>query len=109
MTVTDLKEQLCLKSAYINMNCNKIIDGCYIGDYLSYVIKNAKPHNIWLTVVNNPNTVAVAMLKNLSCIIMCENVKPTEETVKIASDKGIPILLTTKTAYQLAVEISRVI
>lgn len=91
------------------MNCNKIIDGCYIGDYLSYVIKNAKPHNIWLTVVNNPNTVAVAMLKNLSCIIMCENVKPTEETVKTASDKGIPILLTTKTAYQLAVEISRVI
>ncbi len=109
MTVTDLKEQLCLKSAYINMNCNKIIDGCYIGDYLSYVIKNAKPHNIWLTVVNNPNTVAVAMLKNLSCIIMCENVKPTDETVKTAFDKSIPILLTTKTAYQLAIEISRVI
>ena len=109
MTITDLKEQLCLKSAYINMNCNKIIDGCYVGDYLSYVIKNAKPHNIWLTVVNNPNTVAVAMLKSLSCIIMCENVKPTEETVKAASDKGIPILLTTKTAYQLAVEINRVI
>lgn len=109
MTVKDLKENLCLKSAYINMNCNKIINGCYIGDYLSYVIKNAKPHNLWLTMVNNPNTVAVAMLKNLSCIIMCENVKPTEETIKVASEKNIPILLTDKTAYQLAVEISKVI
>lgn len=109
MTVTDLKEQLCLRSAYPNMDCNKIINGCYIGDYLSYVMKNAKPQNIWLTVVNNPNTVAVAMLKGLSCIIMCENVKPTEETIKIATEKKIPILLYNKTAYQLAVEISRVI
>ena len=109
MTVKDLKEKLCLKSAYTNINCNKIINSCYIGDYLSYVIKNAKAHNIWLTVVNNPNTVAVAMLKNLSCIIMCENVKPTEETIKVASEKNIPILLSDKTAYQLAVEISKVI
>lgn len=109
MTVTDLKEQLCLHSAYSNMDCNKIINGCYIGDYLSHVMKNAKPQNIWLTVVNNPNTVAVAMLKGLSCIIMCENVKPTEETIKTASEKKIPILLYNRTAYQLAVEISRVI
>ena len=109
MTVTDLKEQLCLKSAYTNMNCNKLINGCYVGDYLSYVIKNSKPRNLWLTVVNNPNTVAVAMLKYLSSSILCENVKPTDETIKLATERGIPILLSTKTAYQLAVEISKVI
>lgn len=80
-----------------------------MGDYLSIVMKGAKLGNVWLTVVNNPNTVAVAMLKQISCIIMCESVKPTTETVNVAIDKGIPIFLSDKTAYQLAVEISRVI
>lgn len=109
MTVADLREKLCLRSAYRDMKINKIINGCYTGDYLSIAMKGAKQGNIWLTVVNNPNIVAVAMLKKISCIIICENVKPTAETVNAATDKDIPILLSDKTAYQLAVEISRVI
>ena len=109
MTVADLRERLCLRSAYQGMKADKIVNGCYIGDYLSIVMKGAKTGNIWLTVVNNPNTVAVAMLKQISCIIMCENVKPTAEAVNLSAEKGIPILLSDKTAYQLAVEISKVI
>ncbi|MEE1154606.1 MAG: DRTGG domain-containing protein [Acutalibacteraceae bacterium] len=109
MTVAELKEKLVLRSAYSNMNLSKNINGCYIGDYLSVVMKNAKPNNIWITVVNNQNTVGVAMLKGLSCIIMCDNIKPTAEAVKEAVDKNIPILISDKSAYQLAVEINRVI
>ena len=109
MTVADLKEKLYLKSAYPNINLNRTVSGCYTGDYLSNVMKNAKHNNIWLTVVNNHNTVAVAMLKGLSCIIMCENVKPTAEALKHSLDRGIPILLSEKTSYELAVEISKVI
>ena len=109
MTVAELKERLVLRSAYQGMNLSKNINGCYIGDYLSVVMKNAKANNIWITVVNNQNTVGVAMLKGLSCIIMCENIKPTAEALKEAMEKNIPILLSEKTAYQLATEISKVI
>lgn len=109
MTVAELKEILVLRSAYQGMNLSRNINGCYIGDYLSVVMKNAKANNIWITVVNNQNTVGVAMLKGLSCIIMCENIKPTAEALKEAMEKNIPILLSEKTAYQLAVEISKVI
>lgn len=109
MTVAELKEILVLRSAYQGMNLFRNINGCYIGDYLSVVMKNAKANNIWITVVNNQNTVGVAMLKGLSCIIMCENIKPTAEALKEAMEKNIPILLSEKTAYQLAVEISKVI
>lgn len=109
MTVAELKERLVLRSAYQGMNLSKNINGCYIGDYLSVVMKNAKANNIWITVVNNQNTVGVAMLKGLSCIVMCENIKPTAEALKEATEKNIPILLSEKTAYQLATEISKVI
>ncbi len=109
MTVAELKERLVLRSAYPEMNLSKNINGCYIGDYLSVVLKNAKPNNIWITVVNNQNTIGVAMLRGLSCIIMCENIKPTAEAIKEAVEKNIPILISEKTAYQLAVEINKVI
>ena len=109
MTVAELKEILVLRSAYQGMHLSRNINGCYIGDYLSVVMKNAKANNIWITVVNNQNTVGVAMLKGLSCIVMCENIKPTAEALKEAMEKNIPILLSEKTAYQLATEISKVI
>ncbi len=109
MTVADLQNALLIKTAYEGMNLSKTVTGCYTGDMLSSVLKHAKPGNVWLTVVNNPNTVAVAMLRGLSCIIMCEGVKPTADALKAALEKKIPILLTNKTAYQLAVEIGKVI
>jgi len=109
MTVADLQRNLSLKIIYDDVSGDKAVKGCYIGDLLSSVLKNAKAGNIWLTVVNNPNTVAVAMLRGLSGIIMCEGVKPTNEAIKAAHEKKIPILLSDKTCFELAVEISKVI
>ena len=109
MTVADLQKALLLKTAYEGMNLSKSVNGCYTGDMLSSVLKRAKSGNIWLTVVNNQNTVAVAMLRGLSCIIMCEGVKPTAEALKTALEKKIPILLSNKTTYQTAIEIGKVI
>lgn len=109
MTVAALIEKLCLKTAYPLEPSEKQVIGCYAGDLLSNVIKKAKQGNVWLTVINNPNTVAVAMLRGLSCIIMCDGSRPTEQAIKDAAQKGIPILLSSKSVYETAVDISRVI
>ena len=40
---------------------------------------------------------------------MCDGSKPTEQAIKDAAQKGIPILLSGKSVYETAVDISRVI
>lgn len=110
MTVAELKEKLCLKTAFQPMvNMNREITGCYASDYLSNAMKNAKPGNILLTVVSNSNIVAVAMLRNISCIVICENTKPDKETIAQAIKRNIPILISNRSVYNMAVEISKVI
>ena len=36
------------------------VDGCYVGDLLSWVMARAQAGNVWLTVMGNVNAVAVA-------------------------------------------------
>lgn len=109
MTVGELRERLCLRTAYQPINLNKRVYGCYVGDYLSNAMNNAKAGNIFITVVNNSNIVAVAMLRQVSCIILCENTRPDKEALQEAINHDIPILLTKETAYEMAVRISKVI
>ena len=38
---------------------NKPIEGIYVGDLLSFVMANAKPNQLWLTVQTHPNIIAI--------------------------------------------------
>ena len=52
---------------------------------------------------------AVATLANTSCVILAEGVTLEEKIVDTAKEKCINILSSDKTAYELAVEISRAV
>jgi hypothetical protein len=78
------------------------INGCYIGDLLSNVMAQAQTGNIWLTVQIHQNVVAVAQLLNLGAIVFVEGNLPQEETMEKAQKEKIPLLSTTKSAFELA-------
>lgn len=88
---------------------DKVIDGCYIGDLLSWVMANAQEGNIWITIMSNVNVAAVAKLTDVACVLMCENVSPDEDCLQRSKEQGITILKTHLSAYDAAVEISKVI
>ncbi len=78
------------------------ITGGYCGDLLSDVMANAFQGGVWLTIQSHQNIVAVAVLKELACIILVNGHIPDEETKGKAEDEGIPILLSPLSAYDLA-------
>lgn len=110
MTVKELANKLNL--TYL---CNdaiaeeKEIDGCYCGDLLSWVMSRAEPGNIWLTVMGNVNSIGVAVLAEISCIILTENAALDQDAKTRAEQQEVVILTTEKNSYTLAAEISKII
>lgn len=45
---------------------------------------------------------AVASLKELSCIILVKNLEANEDTLKQSNEEEIPILQTSMTTYEIA-------
>ena len=101
MTVTDLKNALNLTPVSLPEG-DREAEGVYIGDLLSWVMGRAQADNVWLTIMSNLNIVAVATLSDVSCIILCEGVTLDETVKNTAEAKGVNILATDKTAYDMA-------
>ncbi|PAB61389.1 AraC family transcriptional regulator [Anaeromicrobium sediminis] len=80
---------------------NKIIEGVYCCDLLSWVMSNGKVNNAWITVQTHVNIIAVASLLELSCIIVPENIEVEEETIEKANEENISILSTSLPAYEI--------
>ncbi len=108
MTVKALAEQLGCKILCMP-SPDKEICGTYIGDLLSWVMGNAEQGNVWITIMSNINTVAVATLVDTSCILLAEDVVPDEELLQVATAKGVNILSTPLSAYKAALKLSEII
>jgi serine kinase of HPr protein (carbohydrate metabolism regulator) len=78
------------------------ITGGYCCDLLSYVIGRCKAGNAWITIMTNINVVAVAMLADVSCVIIPENNEIEQETVNKAEAQGIVILRTKMNAFEIS-------
>lgn len=81
---------------------NKEIGSVYIGDLLSWVMSHSEQNCAWITVQTHINIVAVAVLLEMSCIILPEGCTPDEDTQKKALEENIPLLVSPWTAYNIA-------
>lgn len=85
------------------------INGIYIGDLLSWVMGKAQTDNLWLTIMSNINVIAVASLTDVSCIVLTEGVTLNEDVLNTAKQKGINVISTKMTSYDVAVYLSGLI
>jgi len=99
--IRDVIERLSL-SVSTKGDQNKDITGCYISDLLSDVMANSKDGEVWITLQTHPNIVAVAVIKNLSGIIMTNNRFPEPDTAKKAEAENITIMTTPHTTFEIA-------
>lgn len=104
MTVKQLSDMLSLKPISIP-NGDREVGGAYIGDLLSWVMGRAKQDDAWITIMSNRNIIAVASLADLSCIILAEGVEPDDGVAELALDKGINLLVSPLSAYDLAISL----
>ena len=102
MKISDLENNLPVMILTKKNYENRGLNGCYIGDLLSWVMSRAKSGNVWLTIMNNINIVAVASLTDVACIVLCEDVTVSEDVLDKANSEGVVIFKTSLTSYEFA-------
>lgn len=83
------------------------IGGGYCGDLLSWVMSRAQSDDCWFTVMGNVNAVAVSVLADCACIVLCENAALDEDAKTKAREQGVNVLTSEENAYTLAVSLGK--
>ena len=102
MKVQELVDKLGLKVLAGKNGLDRDIDGCYISDLLSDVMGNAQEGNIWITLQTHKNVMAVASLKEMSCVILVKDLGANEDTINQATEEELPILQTSLPTFEIA-------
>jgi len=100
MTPKDLVDKLGLTVCCQGSAFDRDITGGYAGDLLSDVIANSKAGNVWITMQIHVNIVAVAVLKELSAIVLVNGRSPEESTLTKAKEENVTILSGNRTAFE---------
>jgi hypothetical protein len=78
------------------------LEGAYTSDLLSDVMANAREGGALITIQAHKNTVAVATLANITCIIICNRRPLPEDMLGAAKDEGIAVLLTAENQFTVS-------
>lgn len=84
-------------------------EGAYIGDLLSWVMGKADSGNVWITIMSNINVIAVATLADVSCIVLAEGVMIEPEVITTAEEKGVNVLSSAQSAFDIAKQLADIV
>lgn len=105
MTVREMADTLKLESIAVP-DGERTVSGGYAGDLLSWVMGRAQSGDAWVTIMSNPNTVAVASLADVSCIVLAEGVRPDKGVAETAVSRGVNILGSEEASFALCASIA---
>ena len=108
MTVKELAEKLELKVLAMPDGDREVTCG-YAGDLLSWVMGKAPSDSAWFTIMSNVNIVAVAMLRDVAAIVVCEGAEIGDDVIARAKEQDVNLLLSTKGMYENCTELAKVI
>jgi serine kinase of HPr protein (carbohydrate metabolism regulator) len=83
------------------------VTGGYIGDLLSWVMGRAEPGCAWITIMQNVNVAAVAVLADVACVILAEGVTPDAALLDKARTQSVALLGSSLPAFALAQELHK--
>lgn len=81
------------------------VTGVFCCDLLSIAMGKAPAGCAWVTVMGNRNTLAVAVLADVSCIILAEGACMQEEDLAQAEKEGIPVLASDLPVFETALKV----
>ena len=108
MTIQNLKDSLGLTEFHL-AEPERAVTGAYCGDLLTWVMSNAPVNGAWLTIMSNVNVAAVAVLTDVSCIILTESVRPDEPLLARAKTQGVNLLGTELSTYECALRLGELL
>ncbi len=109
MTPIQLAEALQLKIVNRGSGEERNAGGVFCCDLLSIVMGKANADATWITVMCNINTIAVAVLSDVSCVIISEGYSADEEMIKKAQEQGVCLLQSDLPSFELGLAIHKLL
>lgn len=78
------------------------VKNVYICDLLSWVISHAQKGDAWITVLTNVNVPAVALMTEVACVIIPEDIGIEDLTLRKANENGIVIIGTPLNSFEIS-------
>jgi len=101
MTIREIADLLDAKIAQDGYSDVPVV-GAYTSDLLSDVMAHAREGGALITIQAHKNTVAVATLVNVSCLIICNNRPLPEDMLEAAASEGIAVLVTSDNQFTVS-------
>lgn len=90
-------------------NASRKIAKVFCCDLLSIAMSKAPENGAWVTVMGNKNTLAVASLADVSCIILAEGITFSDEDLACAKKEGIAVFETELPVFDAALKIQELL
>ena len=104
MKVTQLAELL---GAKVVCPADREIACGYSCDLLSWVMAHGKQDMAWVTVQAHLNVIAVAVLADVACVILCEGIHFDEACIARANQQEVCVLETEESAFSVALKLGK--
>lgn len=105
MTIQKLIDSGLLKLVNDGGNGDTEISGVYCCDLLSHAMGSAPADCVWITVMNNINTLAVASLADCGAVVIAAGVPLDPAFVQKAEQQDITILTSEEQIFETAKKI----
>lgn len=92
-----------------NLPLEDKVTGVFCCDLLSHAMAKLPQGAVWVTVMANPNTLAVASLAEAACVILAQNVQVEEKLIEIANEKNVILFKSVQPIFETAKAIDRAI
>lgn len=103
MTIKELIDLNLFQVINEGNNIEQKISKPYCCDLLSIAMSSAPADGIWFTVMGNINTLAVAELTEISCIVLSHNATFDAVALEKAKKEGITVLSTDLPSFDAAI------
>ena len=102
MTIKGLIDSGLFKTINVGDGTDRNISGLFCCDLLSIAMSKAPADSVWVTVMGNINTLAVAALCDVGCIVLAEGVSLDEAAQAKAVQQHISVLRTEQPIFDAA-------
>lgn len=107
MTVKELMDKQIFHIVNAGQETEREVTGVFCCDLLSIAMGKAPADGAWVTVMGNVNTIAVATLADVSCVIMAEEVSLDEVARARAKEQGVTVLATEEPVFEAALKVHK--
>ena len=105
MTVKELTEKNIFSLVNDGGNGDTVITKPFACDLLSFAMSKASADCAWFTVMGNMNTIAVSVLADCACIILCEGAELDEAGTTKAKQQNVTVFSTNEPIFEAALKL----